>query len=334
MDLLTQGLLGSALAQTAAGPRQLRKAALIGLLAGLSADLDVLIQSSHDPLLNLEYHRHFSHSLFFIPIAAPVLTTILWPFFRRSLSWGQVLLYSLLGYLCSGLLDACTSYGTRLLWPVSNERFSFNIISIVDPVFTLLLLTGVIVGLVSRRRMVLAVCLLLAVFYLIMGLYQRDQIYSINADIAEQRGHNAQRVLVKPTLGNLFLWRSIYLDNGTYYIDAIRRNPFTGSITIFQGESVAQFSLNEINVKPKSILYQDIERFAYFSDQYLARHPKQADLLIDVRYANLPHQVHPLWGIRIDESNPQHHAGYETMRDRSTETRSQFIEMVLGSKEN
>ena len=69
MDVLTQGLLGSAVAQTAAKPDEIRKAGLIGILAGLSADLDYFISSTSDPLLNLEFHRHFTHSLFFTPFA-------------------------------------------------------------------------------------------------------------------------------------------------------------------------------------------------------------------------------------------------------------------------
>lgn len=329
MDLLTQGLLGSALAQSAANREQIRKAALIGILAGLSADLDVFIQSSQDPLLNLEFHRHFTHSLLFVPIAALILSAMLWPFFRRSLSWGRILLYCLLGYMCSGLLDACTSYGTRLLWPVSNERFSFNIISIIDPIFTLLLISGVIAGLVSGRRLLLIICLCLAASYLAVGFNQRNQVYAISTELAEARGHQPQKVLVKPTLGNLLLWRSVYLNEGKFHIDAIRLNPFTGSTRIFKGESVAQFTLNEISVEANSVLYRDIERFSYFSDRYLARHPQQTNMLIDVRYANLPQLIHPLWGIRINENKPHQHAEYETMRDRSIQTRNQFIDMVL-----
>jgi len=44
------------------------KACVIGALAGMAPDLDILIRSSSDPLLKLEFHRHFSHSLFFIPV--------------------------------------------------------------------------------------------------------------------------------------------------------------------------------------------------------------------------------------------------------------------------
>ena len=58
---------------------------------------------------------------------------LLWPFLRDKLPSRFLYLYCFAGYLFSGFIDACTSYGTYLLWPASNERISWNIISIVDP---------------------------------------------------------------------------------------------------------------------------------------------------------------------------------------------------------
>ena len=46
-------------------------------------------------------------------------------------------LYAIMGTLSHGLLDACTSYGTRLYWPFSQYRESWDLISIIDPLFTL-----------------------------------------------------------------------------------------------------------------------------------------------------------------------------------------------------
>lgn len=67
MDLFTQGLLGATMAQTGAQKTEIRLATGIGFIAGLAADADILIQSEQDPLLNLEFHRHFTHSLFLYP---------------------------------------------------------------------------------------------------------------------------------------------------------------------------------------------------------------------------------------------------------------------------
>ena len=61
MDPLSQGVLGAALPQaTAARGRYAGSAGVLGFLAGMAADLDVLIRSSTDPLLFLEYHRQFT----------------------------------------------------------------------------------------------------------------------------------------------------------------------------------------------------------------------------------------------------------------------------------
>ena len=71
MDPLTQGVLGAVLPQaTAARALCAPGAGLLGFLAGMAADLDVLIRSSSDPLLFPEYHRQFTHSLMFIPSGA------------------------------------------------------------------------------------------------------------------------------------------------------------------------------------------------------------------------------------------------------------------------
>lgn len=331
MDVLTQGLLGSALALSVARPDETRKAALIGSLAGVAADIDFFIRSANDPLLNLEFHRHFTHSLFFIPFAALVLSLLFRPFFRRHITWSRIFLFSCAGYLLSGFLDACTSYGTRLLWPISGERISFNIISIVDPVFTLVLLTGVIIGIWSKRHGITRLCLVLGAGYLLLGSWQKYQIQHMSEEYARQQGHQVERLLVKPTLGNNWLWRSVYQYQGRYYVNAFRLNPLTRDRSIYPGTSIEVFSAsdNSLQLPIDSVLRNDIHRFADFSDQYLSWHPEHANVIIDVRYSNLPNSTLPLWGITVDPENPQRHAHYELFRDSSAKTRQAFIAMLM-----
>jgi membrane-bound metal-dependent hydrolase YbcI (DUF457 family) len=70
MDPVSQGTVGAAFAQGVSNKRSIVKVSVVGFLAGLAPDLDVLIRSSTDPVLFLEYHRQFTHSLFFIPFGA------------------------------------------------------------------------------------------------------------------------------------------------------------------------------------------------------------------------------------------------------------------------
>ena len=70
MDPITQGVVGAAAAQTSAKKKNILGIGIIGILAGLAPDLDIFIRSTTDPILFLEYHRQFSHSLIFIPVGA------------------------------------------------------------------------------------------------------------------------------------------------------------------------------------------------------------------------------------------------------------------------
>ena len=67
MDPLTQGTFGGIFSQFFSSKKKMVAGTFVGILAGLSPDLDVLINSSEDPLLSLEYHRQFTHSFIFIP---------------------------------------------------------------------------------------------------------------------------------------------------------------------------------------------------------------------------------------------------------------------------
>ena len=110
MDPISQGAVGAALAtSTQDRKKQLFTVAWLGALAGMAPDLDVLIQSSSDPLLFLEFHRQFSHALVFIPFGALLEAAPLYPLARKALSWRQSYLACLAGYATHGLLDACTS---------------------------------------------------------------------------------------------------------------------------------------------------------------------------------------------------------------------------------
>ena len=120
MDV-SHAALGATFAALAAPSHQRRLAVLIGAAAALLPDADALIQSDTDPLLVLDYHRHFSHSLLFIPVGALIVTLLLWPWLRKQLSLGRVYAFSLAGIASSGLLDACTSYGTT-------DEFGYNIV--------------------------------------------------------------------------------------------------------------------------------------------------------------------------------------------------------------
>ena len=331
MDLLTQGLLGATVAQTGAKQNETRIAAIVGFASGLLADADVLIQSSSDPMLTIEYHRHFTHSIFFIPFGTLLAAFILWPFMKNKLSFKRLYTFSLLGYLSSGFLDACTNYGTHLLWPLMQERVAFNIISIIDPVFTLALLIAVVLSIKRKLPTPARMGLLFAGLYMLVGWTQHERAWDVLQVAAKERGHVIERGLVKPTLGNVLAWRSVYQYKDNLYIDGVRVGLFDEP-KFYTGESVELFNPEQdFKYMPRELaLYKDIERFVAFSDGYVSIHPETPHILGDMRYASKPLGVKPLWGIEMDLRNPQYHAKYKFYRDLSKENRQQYFDMLLG----
>ena len=154
MDPVSQGAFGAIFAQTISNKKKLIAGSILGCLAGLAPDLDVIIRSSTDPLLKLEFHRQFTHSLVFIPIGALIVALFTRIFFKKYLSWKQSYLFCLFGYATHGLLDACTSYGTQLLWPFSNERISWNNISVVDPFLTVPIIILIIISILRKNKFI------------------------------------------------------------------------------------------------------------------------------------------------------------------------------------
>ena len=335
MDILTHGLLGGALAQSCSRKSETRAATTVGFFAALLADVDALIRSSDDPLLTLEYHRQFTHSLIFIPVGALLVALILWPVFKafgRPFGFRRIYLYALLGCATSGLLDACTSYGTHLLWPFTGERIAWSIISIFDPLFSLILGAVMFVGLRWRKTLPARIGLLLAAAYLSIGWLQHQRAEDAMRATIMQRGHEAGKLTVKPTMGNLLLWRSIYRSGGIYHIDAVRIG-LDGAARVYPGNAARAFDISRDmpGLSQTSTLHHDILRFGTFSDGYLALHPDDPGLLGDVRYAMLPTSARPLWGIRLDMRHPEAHVQFETSRWMPIREIEQFIGMLRGA---
>ena len=327
MDILTQGIIGAACAQACAKPQHSRTAVLVGFGAGLLPDADALIHSASDPLLQLEYHRHFSHSLVFIPFGAALAALLLWPLLRRHMPLGALYRYALLGYATGGLLDACTSYGTHLFWPFSQEPVAWSVIAIVDPVFTLALLIPLLIGI--RQCRPLRQGLVLAFAYLLFGFVQHHRAEIVAYEIAAERGHAPERLLVKPTIANLVLWRALYTVDDSVWVDAIRLDDRQ---RVYPGAATKLFDPSrDLPWAPtNSRADNDARRFTAFAQGLATRHSTRPNFIGDIRYAMLPNSIAPLWGIELQPSAPEQPARYLTNRSLAPIVRGQFLTMLLG----
>ncbi len=330
MDPISQGAVGAVAPQVVLKREKLRVAALLGCLAGLAPDLDVFIQSPTDPLLFLEYHRQFTHALVFIPIGAAIVAVALHGFARRRLRFRETYLACLLGYATHGLLDACTSYGTLLLWPFSDYRVAWNNVSVVDPLFTLPLLSLVILAAVRRRRAFAVAGLIWALGYIAFGAVQHQRAEAAGERLAAQRGHQPLRLSAKTGFGNLLVWKVVYEQDGRFHVDGIR----TGwPATACPGASAVRLDLPRDFpwLNPSSQQALDVERFRWFSSDHLALDPHLPNRVIDVRYSVVPNTIDPLWGIDLDASaTPDSHVRYFVDRRARAEQMGTYWRMLTG----
>ena len=329
MDPITQGTVGALAAQASSRDRNIAKITLVGCLAGLAPDLDVLIQSHQDPMLFLEYHRQFSHSLIFIPFGSFLVAIAVSPFFKGSISFKTLYLASFMGYATHGLLDACTSYGTQLFWPFFTDRISWNNISIVDPLLTIPIFFLVLTALKTEKKLLSLIAVGWSLLYLTLGVIQYQRALSAAIKLAETRGHSAVSVTLKPSFGNLILWKAIYQNDNYYYVDAIRAGY---SSYWCSGTTVEKFEYNLHTplVDTESQQGRDIERFRWFSQDYLG-FDTASNLITDIRYSMLPNEVSPMWGLKVDhKKRGDEHASWWTSRELSRRQLQDFINMITG----
>ncbi|VAW91950.1 Integral membrane protein [hydrothermal vent metagenome] len=332
MDVLSQAVLGASLSQSVTNDKARQwTALLIGALAGMAPDLDVLIRSADDPLLFLEFHRQFTHSLLFIPLGALLLAMVFYPFVKTKLTFAQSYLFSFSGLATHGLLDACTSYGTQLFWPFSNERVAWNIVSIVDPLFTIPVLVFIVLAVYRKQRLFAQIAFVYAVVFLSLGFIQKHRAEDALYSLAEQRGHEVERMRVKPSFANRHVWKLIYEYKEHYYVDAVK---LLSNKKIIPGTSI-----QKLNVKrdlpwltQNSKQAKDIERFRWFSDDFLAIDPQNPNTVMDVRYSLLPNNIKLMWGIKLKQpmnNIPASHVKFIVNTQARKQTRKQFIDMLF-----
>ncbi|MCK2041263.1 metal-dependent hydrolase [Chromohalobacter sp. TMW 2.2308] len=233
MDSLTQACLGAAIGGTVLGRRLGRKAVIAGAVLGTLPDLDVIIDYG-DAVADYTYHRGFSHSLWVLGALAVLLTGLAragerW---RRvtppigTLRWGLLFGGCLLTH---PLLDAFTTYGTQLWWPLTTPPVSWHSIFIIDPLFTLPLLVGVVAALIKGYSpRLLGWGLTLACFYLTFAVAAQNTVNArIAASLASLGLDEAPR-LIQPTPFNTLLWRVTVVQDDAYY---------EGVVSLFDGQT-------------------------------------------------------------------------------------------------
>jgi inner membrane protein len=331
MDPFTQGIVATAATQTYTKKNNILIASIIGFLAGLAPDIDIFIRSSTDPLLFLEYHRQFTHSLFFIPIGSFICAIVFYFLFtkRFNLSFKFTYIFSIIGYSTHGIIDTFTTYGTQLLWPFTDERLAWNTISVIDPLFTLPVAFLCTISFTKKNKIFSFYAIAWMVIYQTTALLQQHRAEEIISNYALEQGHIINKIEAKPSFANIIVWKVIYSDDQYFYVNAVRLG---WAHRIIKGDKILKlnakrdFTWLDINSQQA----KDLERFRWFSNDYLGTDKNNNNIVYDIRFSAMPNEVEGLWGIRLDKNKSKSdHIEYVTNRKKNVGRYPELIRMIV-----
>ncbi len=181
MDSITQFALGAAIGVTVMRQKTpVWKSALIGGLTATLPDLDAFIDHG-DPIRNMTYHRGESHAIFYHTLVAPLIAWIITRLPGERVHFRPWLL-SVWLILITHALDLMTVYGTQIGLPFLKGAYGISSIFIIDPLYTLPLIIGLIVtGLLKSPARYRAnhVGLILSTLYLVWSVGAQGYVRTV-----------------------------------------------------------------------------------------------------------------------------------------------------------
>jgi len=149
MDSLTQIVLGAAVGEVVLGKKVGNKAMLYGAIAGTIPDFDVFASYFTDTVSALAIHRGFTHSIVFSVLFAPIFGWIVsrYETYKNFKNWSWLFFWA---FVTHPILDAHTTWGTQLFWPL-DLRLAFKNIFVIDPLYTLPFLVFLILAMRQKR---------------------------------------------------------------------------------------------------------------------------------------------------------------------------------------
>ena len=201
--------MGAAVGEAVLGRKIGNKAMLYGAIAGTIPDLDVISSFFTDTVTALEIHRGFTHSIFFSVLFAPICAFIITRYdrYKNIKDWSWLFFWV---FITHPILDAQTTWGTQLFWPL-DIRLAFKNVFVIDPLYTLPFLVFLILAMrqkkeAKKRRFYNNLGLLISSIYLILTLVLKGFAYQKFSEELAAQNIPYKTLNTKPTPLNTILW--------------------------------------------------------------------------------------------------------------------------------
>lgn len=274
MDTPTQFLLGASVAGVILGRKLGPRSLLYGGLTAVLPDLDIFVPMGNE-IDNMTYHRGASHSFLVHTVFAPLLAFAITRFDRKAKETGTVFYITI--WLClitHSILDALTTYGTQIWWPLQvGAPAAFPAVFIIDPVYSLLLLFGVVSVWVWRKKpnrglRINQICLVFSAIYLTIGIMGN---LAVKARAQAHPAFKGKRVHVQPTPFNIVVWQVLGVGKSDYV---------SGLTSVLGSCEIRHIASHKRSAEPPDGLKPSasVRRLEWFTDGFFSYNGK-ADIL-------------------------------------------------------
>ena len=309
MDTITHALAGYVAVKSGLSRGAGRWGAIAGVAAASFPDLDSFLWFFLDTEFTIKYHRHLTNSLFLAPLFALIFA---WLFVKVSKlpKFRAFFIIWLVEILLHTFLDLVTYFGTMLLSPFSDRRFSLDWVFIIDPYLTLMLLLSIIAMLLWKKRAETCARVSLAVLTLYISLcaYNHFGALSLINAFTHEKGLQAEVTAALPQPLSPFHWANYVMTDNKIYEGMVnlagnrwkKTGPDAGFIaqvlSHYQPVSDLQYrewiKFEESPWIAKAMELEGVKTFLWFARFPIARYRGIVDgahtvLLYDLRFGNI-----------------------------------------------
>ena len=221
MDTLTHALVGAVIGRATSptdSGKQLpvRVRVVVGGMAAAFPDIDFLTLWINPLAYIADWHRAETHSILMLPLWAMLLGLLFAWLAKRRHQWQAFVIICGLAIFSHIITDLITSWGTMIFAPISGYRASLGLTFIIDPVFTMIILTGLVVSLARHSHLIARSGLVVLAAYVGVQAVLKFQAVAIGEAYAAEQQWQDVRVHTLPQPFSPFHWK-IVVNNGQRY---------------------------------------------------------------------------------------------------------------------
>ncbi|MCX6293924.1 MAG: metal-dependent hydrolase [Sphingobacteriales bacterium] len=287
MDSFTHIALGACVGEAFFEKGFGKKAMFWGALAQSIPDIDFIANFWMDTPSALLAHRGFTHSFLFMILLIPIFALIADKVHRpHNIRFTKWVLFFLVEISIHLLIDSFNNYGIGWLEPFSHKRFSFNIIYVADPFFSIMPFIA-FVFLISlnayhlNRSRWWKLGLFTPLFYVLFGIFNKMIVdYQVEKNIS-QSTEKPISYFTTPAPFQNFLW----------YVVVKKHNGFDiGYYSILDQSNTIQFSRFKQNSNYIDSVdnHEALQKLIRFSEEYYTiKKTKNTLVFNDLRFGQV-----------------------------------------------